>query len=177
LKRFLDRISLLEGKLGPLLLVAPPGFEPDDASRAALRGFVNELPTGFRWALELKHVGWFTNEVLDLLAGRNVALVSGENRWINRFSMLDLAKKPTADFAYVRWNNRPRLERTVEQSKSKEYVTANWARPLEELSSLVKAVYGYFNINAYGNGLRSAEELQSTIGQQWLEASVDRDAD
>ena len=176
LKRFLERVSILEGKLGPVLFVAPISFEPNDTTRDVLRGFVKELPTGFMWALELRHVGWFTEETHDLFTSKNVALVFGENRWIRRRTMLDLTKRPTADFAYVRWNTRPNADPRAEQLRNKEQVTTNWAATLEGLSSHVKTVHGYFNINSYGNGLRSAEELQGRIGQQWLEASVSGEA-
>jgi uncharacterized protein YecE (DUF72 family) len=176
LKRFLNRVSLLEGNLGPVLFLAPIGFEPNDANRAVLRGFVKELPTGFRWALELRNIGWFTEDVRDLLASKNVAMLPGENRWVSRSLVLDLKTQPTADFAYVRWNSRSQRNPSVERSDSNEQNTATWARTLEGLSSLVSAVYGYFNINAYGNGMRSAVALQGAIGQQWLEASVSGEA-
>jgi uncharacterized protein YecE (DUF72 family) len=176
LKRFLERISIMEGKLGPVLFLAPIGFEPNDANRDALRMFVNTLPSGFSWALELRHAGWFTEEVSDLFRRKNVAMVVGENRWVSRSSVLELTNKPTADFAYIRWANRPQTNRSAERSESKDHVSTNWGKTLEGLSSLVKTAYGYFNINAYGNGLRSVEELQRTIGQQWLEASVSGEA-
>ncbi len=176
LNKFLHRVSQLESKLGPVLFLAPPGFGPDVANRDTLATFVKELPEDFSWALELRHVDWFTDELFDMLAGRNVAIVAGENRWINRSSMLDLARRPTAKFGYVRWNNRAFADRAVERPDCEEHVTAIWVRTLEKMSNLVEAVYGYFNIAAFGDGLRSAEELQCSIGQQWLEATVSGDA-
>jgi uncharacterized protein YecE (DUF72 family) len=176
LKRFLERISVLEEKLGPVLLLAPIGFEPNDANRAALRVFVNTLPSGFLWALELRHAGWFTEDIFDMFRSKNMAMVIGENRWVRRSSVLKLMNEPTADFAYIRWANRSQTVLSAERSESKDHVSTNWGKTLEGLSSLVKTVYGYFNINAYGNGLRSVEELQCTIGQRWLEASVSGDA-
>lgn len=176
LKRFLDRASLLEDKLGPILLIAPPSFDHVELNRASLRSFVEQLPAGFRWALELKHAGWFTTELHDLLASKNVALVLGESRWIRRSSLLDQTKSPTADFAYLRWNNKPTSQESVTNPEGRGQVSANWSKTLEELSTVVNAVYGYFNINAFGNGLLSLEELRRALGQQWLEVSVARDA-
>lgn len=176
LKRFLERISILEEKLGPVLLLAPIGFEPNDANRAALRVFVNALPSGFLWALELRHAGWFTEDISDMFRSKNVAMVIGENRWVSRSFMLELTNEPTADFAYIRWASRSQTALSAERSASNGHVATKWGEMLEGLGALVKTAYGYFNINADGNGLRSAEELQRTIGQQSLEASVDRDA-
>jgi uncharacterized protein YecE (DUF72 family) len=173
LSRFLDRLSLLAEKLGPVLLLAPPAFEPTDATVATLGCFVNELPTGFKWALEVRHEAWLTDQLHDLLAARNVALVLGESRWLRRAVMAEWAKRPTADFAYVRWNSNSVTPRRSDATTGRdEPVTAVWPKTLERLAGLVTAVYGYFNVNAFGDGLRSAEELQFTFGQRWLEASV-----
>lgn len=176
LKRFLERVSALEGKLGPVLLLAPIGFEPDDTSKSKLRCFVEELPTGFKWALELRHVDWFTDEVRDLLSNKNVAIVCGENRWIRRSVALDAATNPTADFAYFRWNARLNDTARVEHSAGDEHGAMKWSRTLDTMSGLVEVVYGYFNINAYGNGARSVEELRRATGRQSLDASVSGEA-
>ncbi len=172
LKRFLDRVSRLGVNLGPILFLAPPGFECNDDSWSALEKFVRELPSDFRWALELRHHGWFGEELQELLAKRNVALVLAENRWVRRSVMLGLTGKPTADFAYVRWNHRHASGGAARDGRHEERVTAVWVKTLERLSGLVGSVFGYFNINAFGDGVRSLAQLQHAIGQQWLEASV-----
>ena len=171
LTRFLDRVSLLGENLGAILLIAPPGFEPNDATTSALRRFVDCLSVEFRWALELKHIGWFDEEFHDLAARKNVAIVTGENRWIRRKSMLTLLERPTADFAYVRWGKRSNDGIEAEQ-------VTFWKDALVRLSGLVGSVYGYFHVGAFGDGLRSADELQRSIAKRTLEASVpvDRDA-
>jgi uncharacterized protein YecE (DUF72 family) len=122
-----------------------------------LRTFLEQLPGAFKWALELKHVSWLTDEIFDLLASKNVAMTCGENRWLPRSSLSGQISKPTATFAYVRWNDE---------------LASNWARKLEKLSSLVDPVYGYFNINACGNGLQLLES--SVLGE--TAASVEQDA-
>ena len=175
LKRFLDRVSLLEDKLGPILLVAPPGFLPDDDSKAVLRRFVEQLPSDFSWALELKHIGWYTDEVHDLLAHRNVATVTGESRWVRRPSMLKLTERPTAKFAYVRWNNLVEEKSRSVHPDIAENVAAIWEESLVRLCGLVSHVYGYFHVRANGDGLRSAKDLQYSIGERRLEASVSVD--
>ncbi len=178
LNRFLERVSLLDEKLGPILLVAPPGFEPDDANEAVLRYFVEQLPSDFRWALEIKHPGWLKDEHQDLLSSKNVAFVCGESRWIPRSSTLKLVEKPTADFAYIRLRNLYDAKHPLGHEAADEDVTTVWEERLERLSELVSSVHGYFHVKAFGDGLRSAEKLQSVIGQHRLEApaSIDQDA-
>ena len=163
LARFLNRVSLLEENLGPVLFLAPIGFEPNDVNRTALRGFVNELPAGFKWAIEFRHAEWLTEETFDLVTKKNVALVSGENRWIRRSLTFDLTERPTADFSYIRWNDRVNTNQQTEDQGSLPKTKADWAGMLKGVSSAVHTVYGYFNINAHGNGLKSAKEVQQSI--------------
>ena len=172
LKLFLDRVSLLDEKLGPILMLAPPAFEPDESNREALSCFVRELPDDFRWALELRNAAWFTDDVFDLLEGKNVALVTGENRWVRRSSMLEVANRTIADFAYLRWCGIANTGQAPAADDRRERVTATWRKPIERIRGLTKTVYGYFGMSAFGDGARSAEELQFALGQQWLEASV-----
>ncbi len=175
LARFLDRILLLGEHLGPILLVAPPGFAPDDENKATLRSFVEQLPSDFRWALELKNVGWFTDEIHDMLARANVATVAGESRWIHRSAMLNRTVQPSADFAYIRWCNTAEAGPPSQKVGGEESVTAIWEEPIARLCGLVSSVYGYFHVRAFGDGLRSAEQVQAAIGKCGLEASASQD--
>jgi uncharacterized protein YecE (DUF72 family) len=175
LGRFLDRISLLGENLGPILLVAPLGFQPEAENRAILCRFVEQLPADFRWALELKHEAWYTHEIQDVLAKRNVATVTGESRWIRRTSMLKLLEQPCADFAFLRWNGPIEVKPQSGQPESAETVTAVWKEPLARLCELVSSVYGYFHVRALGDGLRSAKDLQYSIDELRLKTSVSAD--
>jgi uncharacterized protein YecE (DUF72 family) len=172
LNRFLDRVSFLEEKLGPVLLISPPGFLPDDDNKATLRRFIDHLPSDFGWALELKNDGWHTDAIHDMLSNRNVALVTGTSRWISLPVMLRMAEKPSADFAYIRWNI-PSYPRTKPGEKVDARAnTAVWEETLARLCGLVDSVYGYFHSRAFGNGLRSAKDLQYSIDQSRPGASV-----
>jgi uncharacterized protein YecE (DUF72 family) len=175
LERFLDRISLLGENLGPILLVAPLGFQPEAENKATLCRFVEQLPSDFRWALELKHEAWHTDEIQDVLAKRNVATVTGESRWLRRTSMLRLLEQPSADFAFLRWNSPIETKPLSGQPENAESATAVWKEPLERLCELVSTVYGYFHVRAFGDGLRTAKELQYSIDELLLETSVSAD--
>jgi uncharacterized protein YecE (DUF72 family) len=172
LKRFLDRVSLLNETLGPLLLIAPPGFRPDDENEATLRRFIENLPTDFSWALELKHAGWCTDETHELLASRNVALVAGTSRWIATPRMAELTERPSADFAYIRWNCVSNGRTQAGEDVDAGVTTAFWEQTLVRLCGLVDTVYGYFHTRAFGDGLRSAKNLQYSIDQRRPDESV-----
>jgi len=83
----------LGDKLGPLLLQLPPTFRADVGR---LRDAPAAFPPDVRLAVEFRHGSWHTDEVLELLAGRDAALVmadrKGEAMWVQR----------TASWGFVR---------------------------------------------------------------------------
>jgi uncharacterized protein YecE (DUF72 family) len=93
--RFLEVASILqpEKRLGPILVQLPPSFKAD---LDVLHSFLDLRPPAFRWALEVRHPSWHTDETYSLLRKHNVALCLAET---------DKASPPdvlTADFTYVR---------------------------------------------------------------------------
>ncbi len=95
LGRFLEPVSVLAGRgqLGPLLVQLPPSFRAD---LPALDAFFQLAPPPFRFALEVRHPSWLTEEALALLRRHRVALCLAET---------DEAPAPeavTADFVYLR---------------------------------------------------------------------------
>jgi uncharacterized protein YecE (DUF72 family) len=70
---------------------------------AALEPFLDALPCGFRYAIEIRNENYLTPRYLDLLAGHNVAHVL--NAWTRMPALDDQAQLPgilTADFTVVR---------------------------------------------------------------------------
>lgn len=95
LERFLEVASVLarEGRLGPVLLQLPPSFRAD---LKALEDFLALRPPAFRFALEVRHPSWHTEDAYSLLRRANTALCLAET---------DKQSPPptlTADFTYVR---------------------------------------------------------------------------
>jgi uncharacterized protein YecE (DUF72 family) len=83
---FVDRVAPLGDRLGTLFLQLPPRF--DGAQLARLRTFLAGLPTGFDYAVELRHEAFFGDgpaqiEVLALLRERRVDLVTMDTRGIH----------------------------------------------------------------------------------------------
>ena len=167
LRRFVDRVAQLEGRLGPLLVQLSPGFRATDGNRTALRTFITELPEGFKWAVEFRHPGWMTPATFELLKTHNVATVLVDGRWIRREMMQDAALEPTADFAYIRWMgpdrrladfSHPQLDRTEDLGW--------WTDLLRALQGRVRRVYAYFSNYHEGHAPHSARTLQDAFGQQ-----------
>jgi uncharacterized protein YecE (DUF72 family) len=166
LHRFCARAALLGPMLGPLLVQLSPEFHPTWANRDALRGFLEQLPAGHRWAVEFRHAGWLDGETLELLRGAGVALALADSRWIKRGMVLELAIEPTADFAYVRWMGEERRLTDYSHAQiDRESEFAAWVPALDALAARVQAVYGYFNNQFQGHSPQSARTMQQLLGQ------------
>jgi uncharacterized protein YecE (DUF72 family) len=106
---FVDRINLLDEKLGPLLLQFPyfnrNALGADEFLRR-LRFFlkrIDRLPT-CRFVVEIRNKAWLDKRFVDLLREYNVALALTDQSWMPRpWEMNEKFDPLTADFAYVRW--------------------------------------------------------------------------
>ena len=88
-----SRLTLLEGKLGPVLFQLPPNFRADPGRLAS---FLKMLSKKRRYSFEFRHPSWYAPPILRLLSEHNVALCISDHHdapapW-NR----------TADFVYLR---------------------------------------------------------------------------
>jgi uncharacterized protein YecE (DUF72 family) len=92
---FLDRVAPLGDKLGTLFVQLPPRFDAPQLPR--LRAFLEGLPTGPTYAVELRHEAFFRDgaaqtEVLALLRERRVDLVTMDTRGVHAGHSLALAE-------------------------------------------------------------------------------------
>lgn len=166
--RFFDRARELGDKLGPVLVQLGPDFGP--AELPALAAFLPLLPTDVKVAVEFRQRGWIHDGVLALLAEYDVALALVDARWIPRRTVLQLAARPTASFAYVRWMgpNRDIVDYSRLQVDRTRELEA-WSHVLWGLSERQRDVYGYVNNHFAGHSPASARDLQRLLHQQPVE--------
>ncbi len=137
-KEFLERLTALGGKLGPVLWQLPPRMSRDDRR---LEAFLRLLPRSPRHVIEFRHASWRNNDVYSMLRNYGVAtcLVDAPE-----FRSPAVA---TTDFIYVRFHG---LESLYSGSYEHERLE-RWAADITGLSQGVRPVYAYFNndSNAY----------------------------
>jgi uncharacterized protein YecE (DUF72 family) len=136
LSEFVDRISLLKEKLGPILLQFPLFKQYEFKSGAdflkRLVPFIRELSETLsgKLVIEIRNKDWLDERFLDSLCQHNVALALTDTGWIPRPWEL---KKPldliTADFAYVRW---------LGHRKEIEAVTTVWDKTIVDRTEDLK---------------------------------------
>jgi uncharacterized protein YecE (DUF72 family) len=86
-------VAVLGDRLGPILFQLPPNMKKDFDR---LRGFLDRLPQGKRYAIEFRHESWFDDEVIAALREHDVAMVGIEQE---DFSS---PVQPTASWGYLR---------------------------------------------------------------------------
>jgi uncharacterized protein YecE (DUF72 family) len=154
---FLDRMALLEDRLGPLLLQFPPTFHADAAD--TLWPFLESLSADFRIAVEFRHDSWHGEETLAKLAGLNMA-------WASGIGPLNPPVRPlTTDFAYIRWLGDRSIGAFNETILDRDAEIAGWARWIEEQRKKLREIYGYFNNHYAGHGPASAARLLELLGE------------
>jgi uncharacterized protein YecE (DUF72 family) len=82
-RSFLTAMEPLGERLGPVQAQLPPGFGPE--ALPLLLNFVRRLPSDWKWALELRHPGWFDGsaaqqELDELLIERDISRIVLDTR-------------------------------------------------------------------------------------------------
>lgn len=153
LHTFLDRIGVLEDKLGPVLFQLPPNWRFNVQRLAA---FLAELSSEFSYAFEFRDRSWLNDETYALLARHNAA-----------FCIYDLdgflsPKKSTADFVYVRLHGPD----GPYQGSYDTRALSGWAGAFSAWSAHDRRVYCYFDNDQAGYAARNAMSLSAMLREQ-----------
>ncbi len=171
LAEFADRVRLLGRKLGPVLIQLGPDFGVE--RRAALEEFLALLPGDLRFAVEFRRQRWLEPGLLEALRARGIALALTDGPWVERERMIELAARPTASFAYVRWMGPDRaIEDFSRVVLDRQHELGMWALGLAALAARVTTVYGYFNNHFQGHSPASARAMQALLGQRPVEPAL-----
>ncbi len=152
-------VSVMQGlgeKLAVLTLQFAFDFEPAQLPR--LERFLEGLPSGPRYAVEVRHRGWLTAAFGQMLRARGVALVLQDLYYMPRMDWL------TAPFTVIRWlGRRSDIERfdRLQIDRTKELVT--WASRVRRFLDAGVDVYGYFNNHFAGHSPGSARQFEEML--------------
>jgi uncharacterized protein YecE (DUF72 family) len=108
LASFLEAVTPLGTRLGPVLFQCPPNMKYDPE---VLDGFLADLaaaPGAHRYAMEFRHPSFETDEVREKLAAAGVALCVSDTEEV------PATFRRTGDFAYVRLRGTGYDEKTLE---------------------------------------------------------------
>lgn len=170
---FLRVMGLLEDRLGPLLLQFPyfnqKAFARPEDFLARLVPFLESLPSGFRYALEVRNKYWVNARLLDILRNKGIAFALIDHPWMTPVAQfaakLDVV---TADFSYIRWlGDRKGIEEKTQHWDrvivDREEEMRSWIPLIRGLLKRRIQVMGYFN-NHYAGFAPGSIEL---FGKVW----------
>ena len=155
LKEFLGAMDLLEDKLGPLLFQFPyfnkQAFARPEDFLARLKPFLESLPSGYSFALEIRNKYWVNARFLDLLRQHKVAFALIDHPWMTPVDQLLAKLDPvTSDFTYIRWlGDRKGIEEKTKhwdrviQDREREMET--WVPAIDKLLERRLRIYAFFN--------------------------------
>jgi uncharacterized protein YecE (DUF72 family) len=161
LRQFTEAMGGLGEKLGPLLLQFPyfskRRFATPQAFLERLEPFLDQLPEGYRFAVEIRNRWWITQRFLDLLRDHQVAFALTDHAWMP--SIQELSRQHdvvTADFTYIRWLGDRQAIEAVTQKWDRLVVdrrpeTAVWVTMVQQFLAQRLAVYGFYNNHYAGH--------------------------
>ncbi len=150
---FLDRISMLDDKLGPILFQLPPRWH-FNAER--LSDFLDSLSNEFRYAFEFRDRSWLNRQTFELLARRNMSFCIYElEGFITPYEM-------TADHIYVRLHGPD----GAYQGNYSHKTLAARTEMFKDWAHQGNTVWCYFDNDECGYAAKNASQLQKMLPQQ-----------
>jgi uncharacterized protein YecE (DUF72 family) len=167
LTEFVKVMSVLGEKLGPLLFQFPhfnkTAFAGVSDFLTRLVPFLRRLPSGYKFAVEIRNKSWLVPQFADAVRSHGVALTMIDRSWMPQpaewFERFDPI---TADFTYVRWlGDRKGIERETKIWNKvivdRERELSEWVAALERVARLRIPIYVYANNHYAGYGPATVE--------------------
>lgn len=185
LKNFLQAIEPLSPKLHVILIQLSPSFRPREG-KAALRNFVEQLPTDFRFAIEFRDPAWHQPQVIHLLEKHHLCWVWSDTSPLNERNLAPFEFQPrTTDFLYVRLlgdystkydRDGKHLHQYGKLLWKREAALESWSLKIERALPELRSVSAYVNNHFEGFALETAQRLAQRLGFELdLPAAVEPD--
>ena len=171
---FLNAMSLLGGRCGPLVLQFPyfnKKVFPDQAVFTdRLNSYLEKIiPYQFKLGVELRNPGWITPDLCAMLQTRNTCLVFADIPYMPGPG--HIGKNPgliTAGFAYIRLiGDRKAVEETASGFNriviDRSAALQEWAGLIPEFLSGMKEIFVYANNHYAGYGIDTIRMLAGLI--------------
>lgn len=167
LDEFVASADELGDQLEAILIQLPPDFAP--AELGALEAFVAALPSGPRWALEVRDPAWLEGDVRarlrEVLAAREVALAVTDGTFVPLPVMLDELREPTAPHAYVRWlGRRDAVQRFGALLFDRRDQIGQWATAIRAAAPRLTRLAGYANNHYAGHSPATVRDVYAALG-------------
>ena len=154
---FVGTMQSLGDKLAVLTLQFAYDFTPDRFKR--LEAFIEVLPRGPRYAVELRNRKWLDSNIGEMLSQHNVALVLQDLYYMPKLDWI------TADFTVIRWLGRRSDIQVFDRIQiDRTDVLQRWSERVSGFLDDGVDVYGYFNNHFAGHSPASARQFSEMLG-------------
>ena len=153
-------MDILGPRLGPIVFQFPfftRGIFPDrHAFTDRFIPFLKKLPTGHKFAIEVRNRSWLNGEFANLLRDHQIALVLQDRAWMPNPAELDF-DPITADWTYIRWlGDRKEIEaQTMTWDKAvvdRSAELSSWVDFCYQIMKRGVLIYAYANNHFQGQG-------------------------
>lgn len=154
LQKFMSRYLLMGDRLGPVLVQIAGSFRFDKGIAGDFYHTLRELYPEQPFALEARHVSWFTDESFELMREFNITTVIANAG--KRFPGTEVT---TTDMAYLRLHGDEKMYASSYSDEKLEryaYMVKDW---LED----GKQVWVFFNNTILGNAVLNADRLRQLV--------------
>jgi len=169
--RFLALADELGSRQGPLILQFPyfskKVFDNRDAFFKRLDRFLTDLPSEYRYGVEIRNRTWWTTDLVDLCRTHDVSLVLVDQAWMPvPWELSPEQRAPTTDFSYIRLlGDRKEIE-AITTTWSKEVIDRDarldrWADHLILNLELHMTTLVYINNHYAGHAPATLNKLRS----------------
>jgi uncharacterized protein YecE (DUF72 family) len=150
-RRLLGAADGLGDRLGPVLLQLPPDLR---AAPDLLAECLRQFPSSVRVAVEPRHESWWTDQVREVLAAADAALV-----WADRKGSAVTPLWRTAGWGYLRFHEGD----GVPWPSYSESALGTWADQIAAAWAGDRDVYAYFNNDQNAAAPRDAARLAAAV--------------
>ncbi len=167
---FVERAAILREKLGIFLIQFPAAFEAVDDNIVALDRYLEDLPAGYRFAMEFRNAGWFVDRVFTLLEKAGVSLCLVEGKWVDREIMFRSASRDTNAFRYIRIMGERDIPRFDRIYRHRDDVLDRWTAEIGKLPADEVHIYSdnYFE----GFAPATVNKLRSRLGLPFVDPEI-----
>lgn len=155
LLHFFEAMKPLQKRILCLLMQLPPSLKKEEGL-PKLERLIPLLWQKYRYAIEVRHESWFTNEVYDLLKKHKICLA---------WSQQDAIQTPpelTTDFFYLRFIGDEKDSGKIQKDRQKEM--DKWAKAVNRVKDRLSFGIVAANNSYAGFGPATANEFRKLVG-------------
>lgn len=155
LERFFEIFGEFENRLGPILIQLPvnAGFHAETVTE--VYELMLDRYAGFRFAMEVRHPSWFSEESIALMKKYKISLVFAQS---DRFPYHE---EITARDIYIRFHG----PQSLYSSSYSDEVLEEYAAKFLDWAGQGHEIWAFFNNDVGGHALHNAEKLRQLVGQ------------